>query len=96
MDKKRRFCNHCNEFVTYRTYRAHYSLFYDEKKHKWQKSHINSSGEDTDDDIDQNTVYDHELPVNSLPERIGVEEEYTQGKNYYVFFYFLRVFVVLV
>lgn len=50
MDRKRRFCEHCNDFVNDRTYRLHRSLYYDPKNQIWQLSGELSSDEDSNND----------------------------------------------
>lgn len=42
--KKRRFCPHCEENVSVRTYRDHFELYFDKEKDEWQK--VQSSDED--------------------------------------------------
>ena len=42
--KKRRFCQHCQEYVSLRTYREHLNLYYNKSKGEWHK--IESSDEE--------------------------------------------------
>ena len=36
--KKRRFCPHCKENVSVRTYREHFNLYFSKEKDEWQKT----------------------------------------------------------
>ncbi|XP_020916366.1 uncharacterized protein LOC110253758 [Exaiptasia diaphana] len=47
MDRKRRLCEHCNQFVNDRTYRLHRSLYYNPNTEIWQLSGELSSDEDS-------------------------------------------------
>ena len=42
--KKRRFCPHCKENVSVRTYQRHFDLYFDEEKDEWRQKE--SSDED--------------------------------------------------
>ena len=42
--KNRRFCPHCEENVSGRTYRDHFELYFDKEKDEWQK--VESSDEE--------------------------------------------------
>ena len=42
--KKRRFCPHCQENVSVRTYRDHFELYFDKERDEWQK--VESSDEE--------------------------------------------------
>ena len=51
MTSKRKLCDHCNEFVSLRTYRQHVDLYFNKSSKKWLKCdyHYESSGSDIDD-----------------------------------------------
>lgn len=67
MERKRRLCDHCGEFVSHRIYRLHLSLYYDERCQKWQHNQPSSDDEsntdiytDVDNTCDQNDMQHHD------------------------------------
>ena len=48
-DHKRKYCDHCDEYVVLRTYRKHYKLFYNEERSVWNKI-VKKSEEGSDDE----------------------------------------------
>ena len=66
---KRKFCEHCQDYVSSRTYRQHFDLYYDKESGEWRKQE--SSGEESSDlsasenDWDENASESHlnETPV---------------------------------
>lgn len=51
--KKRRFCQHCQEYVSVRTFRVHYDLYFNKRKNEWEKveSSDEENGLQTDGDL---------------------------------------------
>lgn len=45
--KKRKFCEHCSDFVSIRTYRQHFDLFYNKDQGKWEENSDSSEDEGT-------------------------------------------------
>ena len=50
---KRRFCQHCQEYVSIRTFRVHYDLYFNKRKNEWEKveSSDEENGLQTDGDL---------------------------------------------
>lgn len=60
---KRRFCQHCREYVSTRTFREHYDLYFNRAKNEWEKieSSDEESGSQTEADSNtRNTTAGHE------------------------------------
>ena len=49
MASKRKLCDHCNEFVSLRTYRQHVDLYFNKSSKKWLKCGYETSSSDVDD-----------------------------------------------
>lgn len=47
---KRKYCEHCKEFVSLRTFRQHVDLFFNKKENKWEIYGQSSEEENTDSD----------------------------------------------
>lgn len=66
---KRKFCEHCQDYVSSRTYRQHLDLYYDKERGEWRRQE--SSGEEggdnfaSENDWDENASEGHlnETPV---------------------------------
>lgn len=50
-DKKRRYCEHCDEYLNLRTYRRHVQLYFDRLNMRWKQKH--SCGDLSDDEFPQ-------------------------------------------
>ena len=69
---KRRFCPHCQEHVSVRTFREHFDLYLNKEKDEWQK--IESS--DEEDSL-------HDEVRRDLLDRIPVATDDHDGDNYH-------------
>ena len=64
MALKRRFCEHCKEFVSLRTYREHVALYFNKKPDQWQEiessddENLSLHGEALGITIHDNHMYD--------------------------------------
>ena len=77
--KKRRFCQHCQEYASTRTFREHYYLYFKRAKNEWEElessdeesglqTEANSNTRNTTADIDQDSdSYDDQDETRSLP-----------------------------
>lgn len=69
---KRRFCQHCQEYVSTRTYREHFNLYFNKETDQWQK--IESSDEEGSPQAEgRDDVCDISDNISS-PERTGDDE----------------------
>ena len=64
MSTKRRFCEHCNEFVCARTFKAHRNEFYDALKKVWKKKCTEKRVDVhcQDEDFKDDSIISGELP----------------------------------
>lgn len=70
---KRKFCEHCHDYVSARTYRQHFDLYYDKGRGRWyrQESSDEESGDLSASDPEDNWnetasegyLNEHEAPV---------------------------------
>ena len=74
MAPKRRFCQHCQEYVSLRTYREHSDLYFNKAKDNWQE--IESSDEEVSLQAAKvrSDLYDHD--VNANPEDTDNRDEF--------------------
>ena len=59
--RKRKFCEHCQEYVSPRTYRQHLDLYYNKQKEEWQKN--DSSDEESSPPTGENLYDASHMPV---------------------------------
>ncbi|KXJ06347.1 hypothetical protein AC249_AIPGENE12530 [Exaiptasia diaphana] len=81
MERKRRFCGHCDEYVTQRTFRHHFSLYYDEKRGGWQRERSNqcSSDDESSDDVEATRSKKNLPRCDSSSDLPNNDQEYTGG-----------------
>lgn len=82
---KRKFCEHCQDYVSARTYRQHLDLYYDNGRGQWNRQE--SSGEESGDlsasednwneTASEGYLNDHEAPV--VTESFGEASVSEQG-----------------
>lgn len=54
--KKRRFCQHCQEYVSIRTFQAHYDLYFNKRKNEWKKFEYSDEENGLQNDADLNNI----------------------------------------
>ena len=82
MSAKRKFCDHCNEFVSLRTYRQHVDLYFNKSSKKWLKCGNESSGSDVQlDDLDHHIEDDVCVGVGSYHTLCDSGEQPTQDQE---------------
>ena len=90
---KRRFCDHCQDYVSSRTYRLHFDLFYNKEKEQWQRN--DSSDEDNGQIIPPGREYVCDTVHGQTPDYVAVEsfdrdsEQESVPGTYVLYFVFL-------
>lgn len=83
---KRRFCQHCREYVSTRTFREHYDLYFNRAKNEWEKieSSDEESGSQTEADSNtRNTTAGHESDGDHDQDETRSQPGIYVKKNYY-------------
>ena len=93
VSSKRKLCDHCNEFVSLRTYRQHVDLYFNKTSKKWVKCGYGSStsGSDLDNDETERLMGDDDLDadqrihIGNLPESAQQPPSYSQLRKHLLF-----------
>ena len=68
---KRKFCDHCQDYVSLRTYRRHFDLYFNKEKEQWQRN--DSSDEESGQISSPGGEYLSDSVHDQTPEHVAVE-----------------------